>query len=175
MAKERIPHGAGAGAASGQGGTSEAVATRETTSLDVRRTLPALPLVPEATIVEIGEFQVPGSEGIENSWEEAESSFRDMVVFDEDKGGTPPPCGIEGTFDMCRDVSAEVGRQQFIFDITTADGRELGIWGSAVLTARMMKLNPDKGQRIVIVYTGETEQAKKGNPARLFRVWKFKG
>lgn len=151
------------------------MATTGERALAIRPMLTALPTIPLVNIMLLQDMTVEGADTLKSEWEEAESDFREMALFGrEEEGGSAPPCGIDGRLDGVRNIM--VGqRNQMIYDLSLPDGRKVGVWGSAVLDNRMAKLNPDKGQRVVIVYTGETESAPKGNPARLFRVWKFKG
>lgn len=48
--------------------------------------------------------------------------------------------------------------------------REVAVWGSTSLDERMRLANPSQGDHLIIVYTGETDTAKKKNPLKLFTV-----
>jgi len=71
-----------------------------------------------------------------------------------------------------RRIRRDDGREDIIYTIRTADGREWSIPSYAVLSRLMEEQNVQPGDYVLIRYEGERRTRRMGRPAKLFSLGK---
>jgi hypothetical protein len=148
--------------------TATETATETATDLTVAQSrLPLAPLVrPETQQQKDPQFAAElEAWGVDlDELDEASSDFYPMVDFSR------PPEMIMGTY---YDQRTGVGPNlSTIYELTDKQGEVFGVWGSTILDQRMKKLNPQRGDWLLIIYVADVPTKLGRNDAKVFRVFR---